>query len=409
MEAVQVAPEVRRGRALLATTVIIGHAIKHLYLSAMQSILLPEIKLGLGLSATQLGTLATSRQVTGWVTTMGAGYIGDRFINRAAFVLWLSLSLMGISYFLAGSAPSYPIMFLAMLLVGIGPSLYHPPAIGSLSRRFPDRRGLAISLHGMGGSIGEMLGPLTAAGALTFLMWRDVLKVSLFPALLGAFLVWGMFRMVPALSPEESATSSRAYFSSLWSLLKKRALLSLVGISALRSMGQSAVMIFLPVYLREDLEYSAARVAIYLSLAQVVGIGAQPAMGFISDRFGRKTVLVPAMVALGLLFFALRYAGTGAQLVLTILAMGAFLYSLHAIFISAAMDVAGEAVQSTTVSLMYGAAFVGTISPIFAGMVADAFGTTSAFLYAGAIVLAAALLLARVRLPRTAVQRARSS
>ena len=70
MEAVQVGAEIRHGRNQLAATVVLGHAIKHIYNSGLQTILLPEIKIGLGLSATQLGSLAFSRQATGWVTTM---------------------------------------------------------------------------------------------------------------------------------------------------------------------------------------------------------------------------------------------------------------------------------------------------------------------------------------------------
>ena len=402
MQPVRVAEEVRRGRNRLAATVVLGHAIKHIYNSGLQSILLPEIKLGLGLSATQLGTLAFSRQATGWVSTVGAGYLGDRFPNRASLMLAASLTLIGVSYFLAGSAPTYWLMFLAMLFVGVGPSLYHPPAIGALSRRFPDKRGFAISLHGTGGSVGEVLGPLVTAGALAFLMWRDVLRVSLLPAILAAFVIWAMMRSVPGEVPGSS--SARSYLSSLTTLLKKRTLLLLVAVTALRSMGQSSVQVFLPVYLREDLDFSVAKVAVYLALAQVVGVAAQPAMGFLSDKYGRKRVLIPAMAALGLLFLALAGAGSELRLLLTIVALGAFLYSLHTIFIAAAMDIAGGEIQSTVVSLIYGASFLGTISPIIAGVIADSYGTTSAFLYGGAVTLVATVVLALLRLPKTATQ-----
>ena len=402
MQPVRVAEEVRRGRNRLAATVVLGHAIKHIYNSGLQSILLPEIKLGLGLSATQLGTLAFSRQATGWVSTVGAGYLGDRFPNRASLMLAASLTLMGVSYFLAGSAPTYWLMFLAMLFVGVGPSLYHPPAIGALSRRFPDKRGFAISLHGTGGSVGEVLGPLVTAGALAFLMWRDVLRVSLLPAILAAFVIWAMMRSVPGEVPGSS--SARSYLSSLTTLLKKRTLLLLVAVTALRSMGQSSVQVFLPVYLREDLDFSVAKVAVYLALAQVVGVAAQPAMGFLSDKYGRKRVLIPAMAALGLLFLALAGAGSELRLLLTIVALGAFLYSLHTIFIAAAMDIAGGEIQSTVVSLIYGASFLGTISPIIAGVIADSYGTTSAFLYGGAVTLVATVVLALLKLPKTATQ-----
>ena len=402
MRAVRVSEEVRKGRNQLAATVVLGHAIKHIYNSGLQSILLPEIKLGLGLSATQLGTLAFSRQATGWFSTVGAGYLGDRFANRASLMLGTSLTLMGVSFFLAGSAPTYWLMFLAMLLVGVGPSLYHPPAIGALSRRFPEKRGFAISLHGTGGSVGEVLGPLVAAGALTFLMWRDVLRVSVFPAILAAFVIWAMMRSVPGEFPGSS--SARSYLSSLTTLLRKRTMLLLVAVTALRSMGQSSVQVFLPVYLREDLDFSIGKVAIYLALAQVVGVVAQPAMGFLSDKFGRKSVLIPAMGILGLLFLALAGAGSELRLLLTIMALGAFLYSLHTIFIAAAMDIAGGEIQSTVVSLIYGASFLGTVSPIIAGVIADSYGTSSTFLYGGAVTLVATVVLALLKLPKTATQ-----
>ena len=220
VQAARLTPELKRGRNKLAATVVLGHAIKHIYNSGFQTILLPEIKIGLGLSATELGWIAASRQATGWFTTMGAGYAADRFSNRASLMLGLSLSLMGISYFIAGNAPNFWMMLGAMLLVGIGPSIYHPPAIGALSRRFPDRRGFALSLHGAGGSTGEVLGPLVTAGALAVLVWQDVLRVGLFPALLAAFLIWSLMRGVP--SAQVTAQSTAEYFSSILIFILKR-------------------------------------------------------------------------------------------------------------------------------------------------------------------------------------------
>ena len=404
MAGIQVSPEIKEGRNQLAVTVVLGHAIKHIYNSGLSTILLPEIKLGLGLTGTQLGTLAFTRQLTGWFTTVAAGYLGDRFANKAALMLGISMTLMGLSYFFAGFATNYWVMLAAMLFVGIGPSMYHPPAIGALSRRFPDKRGFAISLHGTGGSVGEVVGPLLTAGALTFLMWQDVLKVSLFPAILAGFLIWSMMRTVRGEVASTDSTSD--YFKSIASLLRKSRLAILVAVTALRSMGQAAIMIFLPVYLREDLAYSAFTVAMYLSMAQVVGMFAQPAMGYFSDRLGRKIVLIPSMTVMGLLFFVLTYADPGWQLIVTIIALGTFLYSLHTIFIAAAMDVAGDEVQSTVVSLIYGASFIGTLSPVIAGRIADNYGTENTFLYGGAMILLATLILALTRLPKTANQTA---
>ena len=414
---VTVSEEVRRGRNRLAITVVLGHAIKHMYNSGLQSVLLAVMKDDLGLTATQFGLLSTSGRVTSGATTMVAGYLGDRFANRSGVMLMISLSMMGISYFLLGSAPNYWLMFAAMLLVGIGPSLYHSPAIAALSRKFPDKRSFAISWHGTGGSIGEFFGPIITGGLVSGVYfvafeWNEVLKISVGPALIFGLLIYLMMRGIPTASTETE--SLRDYFTSLFKLLRRRGMQALVATTALRSMGQGAMMAFLPVYLLEDQGISAIVIGLFLSSIQFVGILAQPAMGWLADKFGHKRVLVPGTAALGLLMIALKFAPTddplmidivllnitlpGIQFGIIALAMGAFLYALHAIYIAAAMDVSQGEAQSTVVSLIYGASFLGAFSPFLAGVIVDAGTISDAFVYGGVMVFLAGVVLALIRL-----------
>ena len=414
---VTVSEEVRRGRNRLAITVVLGHAIKHMYNSGLQSVLLAVMKDDLGLTATQFGLLSTSGRVTSGATTMVAGYLGDRFANRSGVMLMISLSMMGISYFLLGSAPNYWLMFAAMLLVGIGPSLYHSPAIAALSRKFPDKRSFAISWHGTGGSIGEFFGPIITGGLVSGVYfvafeWNEVLKISVGPALIFGLLIYLMMRGIPTASTETE--SLRDYFTSLFKLLRRRGMQALVATTALRSMGQGAMMAFLPVYLLEDQEISPIVIGLFLSSIQFVGILAQPAMGWLADKFGHKKVLVPGTAALGLLMIALKFAPTddplmidivllnitlpGIQFGIIALAMGAFLYALHAIYIAAAMDVSQGEAQSTVVSLIYGASFLGAFSPFLAGVIVDAGTISDAFVYGGVMVFLAGVVLALIRL-----------
>ena len=379
MQVTQVSPEVRRGRNQLAVTVVLGHTVKHIYNSGLNSVIMAAIKDDMGLTGAQFGLLSTSQRITSGTTTMLAGYLGDRFANRSGLMLLISLGMMGISFYLLGSAPNYWLLMAVMLLVGIGPSLYHSPAIASLSRKFPDRRGFAISLHGTGGSIGEVVGPVLVGGLIsgTYLVaftWRDVLHISVGPALFFAILIYLMMRNIPTAA------------------------------TALRSTGQSAVMAFLPVYLNEDLGYEFVVIGLFMSGAQVTGIVVQPIMGWLSDRFGRKVVLVPCTTAMGLLIAALKFANSEALLILTILAMGAFLYSLHTIYIASAMDVAEGQAQSTVVSLIYGASFLGAFSPWVAGVIVDRTEISNAFIYGGVMVIAGAILLALTKLPKTVNQ-----
>ena len=180
-----------------------------------------------------------------------------------------------------------------------------------------------------------------------------MLKISVGPALIFGLLIYLMMRGIPTASTETE--SLRDYFTSLFKLLRRRGMQALVATTALRSMGQGAMMAFLPVYLLEDQGISAIVIGLFLSSIQFVGILAQPAMGWLADKFGHKRVLVPGTAALGLLMIALKFAPTddplmidivllnitlpGIQFGIIALAMGAFLYALHAIYIAAAMDV----------------------------------------------------------------------
>jgi FSR family fosmidomycin resistance protein-like MFS transporter len=382
-----------------AGTIILGHALKHVYISGLAAVLLPEIKDGLALSSTQYGTLATVQQTSSWGSTMTSGYLGDRFTRLTAIMLGLSLALTGISYFFLGIAESYAFLLPAMLLVGVGPSLYHPPAIGALSRRFTSARAFMISMHGAGGSLGEATGPLLAGGLVAVMYYQDVLRLSVIPALIAAFAMWTLLKNDSS-QHADGARSFREYVGSFMRLLRHQTILLICTATAFRTVGQATATVFLPVYLKEDLGYSAALTGLFISMAQVVGIGSQPLMGHLSDRLGYKRVLVPALVTFALLLLLIPVADSKLQLAIVILLLGTFLFSLHAILISAASELTEPSMQSTIVSLIYASSFVGALSPTLAGVLADTYGLKSTFLLAASLVGTSSLILMLTNLPK---------
>src|SRR5205814_1002664 len=144
-------------------------------------VLIPEIQKAFDLSNTQIGTLATARSIAGSTANLPAGFIADRMSHRWPVILALAMIMVGVFQFVMGSASSYTQLIMAAVVVNIGISFWHPPAIAALSQQFAHRRGFAIGMHGTGGSIGEALGPVIV-GSLVFLGWQTVLKGSGGPA-----------------------------------------------------------------------------------------------------------------------------------------------------------------------------------------------------------------------------------
>ena len=102
-----------------------------------------------------------------------------------------SSMLAGIGYLLASFAGDFWVLALLLAIAGMGDAAWHPMATGVLVQHFPGRRGEALGVHAMGGTLAEVVGPLTAGFLLGFLDWRGALQVSVVPTLLmGIGFIW---------------------------------------------------------------------------------------------------------------------------------------------------------------------------------------------------------------------------
>ncbi len=379
----------RQRLAFLATTVA-GHTVKHVFNSGF-FVVLPEIKAGLELTNVQVGVLSMVKNIVGGAANIPAGFLADRYAHRREIILAATLFVIGGFSLLLGFATNYWWALLATSVMVGAISFWHPAAIASLSTIFAQRRGFALSLHGTGASIGEAVGPVLAGALLSFLFWRTVLQGSVIPAVMVGVAVWLIIRSLPR--PKAASFSMREYLSGAIGLFRNRRLLLLMAIVGGFAGGQSVLVTFMPIYLREDLALSSLTVGLYLSLAQAAGIGTQPIMGYLSDRAGRKAVLAPTMTILAAGYTSLYYVPAGWPFVLVLVVSGAFVFSLASIIIAAAMDVVDESVRSITVSFVYAAmVVVAGLAPAIGGFVADAHGTHTTFILAGATVAVAAVL-----------------
>jgi MFS family permease len=381
---------------VLATVLVAGHAIKHMYASGF-FLLLPEIQAYFGLSNAGIGVLSTVRGLSGSLSNVPAGFLADRYSRHWAKILGGCMIVIGVFQFVMGTINVYAGVLVATIVVSVAISFWHPPAIAALSQRFAARKGFALSLHGSGGSIGEALGPLVVGLLLSIMAWTSVLQLSLVPAVATGLVVWTLMRSVEGRTGE--AVSFNAYARSLASFIRPGPLLLIFLATGAFNMAQSAVNTFLPIYLRNELHFTPGEAGFYVFLGNVAGIASSPMLGYASDRFGRRTTLVPCLVILGVSILAMSAAPAGIPLMLAVIVLGGFMFPLMALFLASAMDIVGEHVQATTVALVFGVGTLfGSLSPIIAGALADSFGVISAFHWgAGVSLMSAILFMAGIR------------
>jgi len=376
-----------------------GHALTHWY-PATFYLLLPLIGSDLGLSFSQIGLIMTCQYIAGALANVPGGVLVDT-VGRKGLLMAMSLFWVGFPYLLMGFAHSYLVLLSCVALVGAGNSLWHPTAIPTLARRYPERKGLALSFHGMGGNAGDAIAPLVVGSLLTILSWRQVVMLNVVPGLLMSTLLLaflGTLRLgrqaAKQSGPADESQSLSDYMRGLRQLLRNRSLVLLSTGGAFRSMTQNALLTFLPLYLARELGYSTVAVGAGMFALQAAGFAAAPVAGHLSDRMGRRSVMTGsiAMSAATLLFMAV--AGRTHAFVFFVAVLGFFLYAVRPVIQAWLMEVTPKNMAGSSIGVLFGAQSLGSsAAPLLGGLIADRFGLGATFYLLAATIVCANLLI----------------
>jgi MFS family permease len=378
--------------------ITLGHGLTHWY-PATFFMLLPLIGNELGLTYSQIGFIMTCQYAAGAVSNVPGGMLVDMW-GKKGQLLALALFWVGFPYLLMGFSTQYWMLLVCVMLVGVGNNLWHPVAIPLLGRMFPARKGLALSLHGMGGNVGDALAPLAVGLLLSSMSWREIVMWNVIPgAAMSALILYFLGAMVfapkaaaqPSVHLEPTQGQSLAsYMQGLRTLMKTKGLFMLTLSSSFRSMTQGTLLTFLPLYLANEMHYSVMWVGAGMALLQLAGFIAAPIAGHLSDTMGRRTILMSCFGMSGVVLVMMTFAGGSSLFVFLIAVLGFFLYAARPIMQAWMLESTPKNMGGTAIGLMFGMQSAAqAIAPILGGMVADRYGLLSAFyLLAFTIVLA---------------------
>ncbi len=377
-----------------------GHGLTHWY-TATFYLLLPLIGKELGLSYTEIGLIMTIQNLAGAIANLPGGMLVDT-VGKKGYLMATSLFWVGFPYALMSLTHSFWMLLVCVTLVGIGGNLWHPAAISTLAYRYPDRKGLVLSFHGMGGNVGEAVAPLAIGALLAWYGWRTVVMINVVPGLVMSALILvllGAFSISHAgdknaINAGAAMRGIKDYLRDCATLLRNKALILVACSSAFRAMTQTGLLTFLPVYLAYELGYSPFLVGAFLTAMQVAGFVASPIGGHLSDKMGRKRVVTASMLLTAVMIVGMVLAGKSAAFVVFIALVGFFLYAMRAVLQAWAVESVPNNLAGAGVGIQFGITAIGSaISPALFGMIADAYDLYTGFYFLAGIIAASNVLI----------------
>ena len=402
-EAVQASGGHRQNRVFILGALTFGHGVAHLYDLGFP-VFLTAIANTLALSTRQTGFLLGIRTSGNGLISMGSGVLVDRFRDQWGLMLTICMVLNVIAFVVIGLSPNWAILIIGVLLISIPGSLWHLPAIASLSRRFSDRRAFSISIHSFGSTVGNALGPLVAGALLLYLVWREVMFLYAIPAGLVALFVWWSLR---DLGREENLRPGDAEQRTLrtlagagWNFFKNPAMLALLVAASLRSVANIAMFDWTPFYFKNSPEEGGLGFSYFwtgFQMALLTGTGAisSPILGQLSDKLGRKQILVPGLAIAAVLPFLIIPAGDGILVPVVMAALGLFSFALHQVMLAGILDAASRGTEATVAGLVFGInGAVGFASTLLVAYIIDSLGGYgSMFIYVGVLTAVACVVV----------------
>ncbi len=432
----------RRGAAFIIGGLTSGHGVFH-WIAQSFIVVLPEVRdLLLGGSVIAVTSIQTTREIMSGVVSLPGGMLTDTLRRYWGWVMAVCMALFGVGWLLIAAAgwqvpgsswfasqessgmlresPSlnpvgYALLIVGMAVVAVAASVWHLPAMAALSSHFSHRRGSVLSFHGVGGNVGDVLGPVLTGLLLATLTWQAIITIYAAVPIFLAFLVFWAFRDIgeraQAATDEQPANTMRMQVEETKILIRNPRMWGITIVAGLRGMAYIGFITVLPLYLADVLGLTSegdtgnfANLLIrgsLIGLLVLVGIPASPLTGYLSDRLGRKLILIPAMIALAVITLLMAPYGDSLAMMFGLLAaLGLFLYSDQPILTAAAMDIVREGTAATTLGLMSTSRFIfSAASPLIAGWLYD-INPDNLFYYTAALYTVAVVILIFIPLPR---------
>ena len=335
-----------------------------------------------GLSIMELGILGAGMGAGLLVFEPIWGVLADKGLNKKILIMSCVFTpMITFSYTIVRGLWA---LFSLMFISGFAMSAMGVSSRG-LTASYHHRRGKAFGLWyatiGLAGFIGPSIG-----GYLAGIEYSLPFYASAMASLLALFAaIWVVDPKVgvegePKADQHPKPSAERT--SGLRALIRSRALIVTSFLIIFPCFNFSVINTFLPVYVKESPRFlfSELEVGLVFTVVNVVGIPTQLLLGALSDRVGRKAMIIVGMVLDSLTFWALPFIAGKYQLYFTVAVIAVARASVNPIMLALMVDNVPRSLQGKAIGIYGALEDLGILlGPMVAGHAYQYYGSASAF------------------------------
>lgn len=261
--------------------------------------MLPAIGEQLQIAESGRGTLVSAYALLVGVFALVAGPISDQFGRR--LVLLAGAGLMSLALALHAVAADYILLLTVRGLAGIAGGILSGAAVSYVGDYFPyERRGWANGWIMSGIALGQIAGvPMGTILADRYGFRAPFLLFALTMAI--TFLLVYFFVPQPDVKLNTKRLTIKGAFGDYWRLLRRAEVFTAAVAFFLMFFSMAFYVTYLPSWLTDERAASPSGIAALFFIGGIASVIAGPAAGKLSDRAGRKTIILASSVGVAVL------------------------------------------------------------------------------------------------------------
>jgi len=351
---------------------------------------LPLYAQSFGVPASAVGMAVAIYGLARFFTAVPSGRLADKLGRRPTLAIGGIISAIGNLW--CAVASSYPEFIIARFVAGAGAGLVVTTGqIVLADITTPERRGRMLSLYQGSFIFAVGIGPFPGG----LLAEHYGLSAPFWAYGMAAFIVTGIAWFMVGETRDHGKGGRSKLAANLSFIDQFRMLTAKVGfalISLIVLMGAvvrtGGLFTVIPILAKDRLDLSVSAIGFALMLGSVSGLVAAYPLGWITDRFGRKAVIVPATLISGASMLLYCFAPSYAWFMVASIVWGVAISALGTAPAAYAADSAPPGMNAAAMSTFRMIADAGYVAgPLLLGLVVDLFGAMSALIMAALLII----------------------